>query len=298
MRKIVIIGAGALGKCMAGILSKQTSIIMCERNSKSRQQISKNGLIIKEGNGTRKVNIQTVATISQLQSHKIDLLIFATKIMDLRRAVEEAVGLNPRYVFLPQNGIFDFNFVNRIFRNGHICRGVTTMACEEKDRGEVELFYHGRMYVGGDGARYISKLFRNAGIEAKAYRNPDGPIWAKLIFSAVMNPLPILTGKGYDVLRNDTEVWKLVKKAVEEGRMVARVVGVRLAFDPMLLIDMVRIGDLAGIKHRGSIVHDLSSGRSTELRYITGKIVNLAHRVGVKIPALEYILAKAEKAGA
>jgi 2-dehydropantoate 2-reductase len=172
------------------------------------------------------------------------------------------------------------------------------MACQETGSNQATLFYRGNMYVGGDGAPKVAGLFRESGVEVKTYRDPNGPVWAKLIFSAVMNPLPVVTGQGYDILRKDKDVWKLVKQAIEEGRDVARALGVRLAFDPVQLIYRVRNGDLAGIEHRGSIVHDMRAGRLTELDFITGALIRQARKVGVKTPVLDSILVKSRLAGA
>lgn len=298
MFKIVIVGAGALGKCLAGLLADRTFIAVYERNPHTRRVLKQGGFIFKKNKSKQEIIVQSVDSPDQLHGEKIDVLIFATKIMDLRKAVAQAAGLEPRYVFFPQNGIFDVNWTRRFFKKARICRGVTTMACHETGPGQVRLYYQGNIYVGGEGAPIIADLFRRSGVEAKAYRNPDGSVWAKLIFSAVMNALPVITGQGYQVLKNDKDIWRRVRQAIAEGRAVARASGVRLSFDPMKLIKKVRNGDLAGIEHRGSIVHDRNAGRSTELDFITGALIRQARKVGVKTPALEWILTKAEAAGA
>jgi 2-dehydropantoate 2-reductase len=113
-----------------------------------------------------------------------------------------------------------------------------------------------------------------------------------------MNPLPVITGQGYDILKKDQKTWELVRRAVKEGRAVAGALGVRLAFDPMRLIHRVREGDLQGIPHRGSLAPDIKARRPTELDFITGVLVRQAHKAGVKTPALEAILVKARMAGA
>lgn len=297
-QNIVIVGAGALGKCIAGLLAGQASITVYERNPETRRVLMCGGFIFKERKNAQKVSVRSISSLDKLRGEKIDVLIFATKVIDLRRAVAEAAGLDPRIVFFPQNGIFDIRWTKHLFKKSHICRGVTTMACQETGPGEVTLFYRGNMYAGGDGAPLIADFFRKGGVGAKAHRNHDGPVWSKLIFSAVMNPLPVVTGQGYDVLRKDRDVWKLVKHAVQEGKAVARALGVRLSFDPMGLIDRVRNGDLVGIEHRGSIIHDMSAGRSTELDFITGALIRQARKVGVKTPALDSILVKSRLAGA
>jgi 2-dehydropantoate 2-reductase len=156
------------------------------------------------------------------------------------------------------------------------------------------LFFRGPVYIGGRGSSKIAGLFRQSGIRVKAYREARGAVWAKLIFSAVMNPLPVLAQRGYDVLKEE-DIWRQVREAVAEGRAVARALKVRLAFDPLKLIDRVRRGDLAGIPHRGTIVHDLSVGRRTELDFITGALVRQARKAGVSTPVLNSILSRARK---
>ena len=298
MRRIVIIGAGALGKCLAALLADQSAVAVYERNPVTFRALMKGGLILKEKESTYKGKVRVVESLSQLQGTKIDVLIFATKIMDLRQAVGEAAGLDVRCVFFPQNGIFDIRWTKGFFKAADICRGVTTMACQETGLCQVTLFYRGNMYVGGDGAMRVAGILRACGIRTKVCCNPDGAIWSKLIFSAVMNPIPVMTGRGYDILGQDRAIWQLVRQAVAEGRFVAKALGVRLAFDPMRLIHRVRDGDLSGIPHRGSIVQDIRAGRPTELDFITGALIRQARKVRVKTPALEWILFKAKEAGA
>ncbi len=300
MFRVVIIGAGALGKCFAALLADQAVVMMYERNPLTREAIQKGYFIFKEKEKkcTKKVKVRMVFSLTELQGEKIDVLIFATKVMDLRAAVAEATALEPQCIFFPQNGIFDFSWTRHFLKKARVCRGVTTMACQEAGPAQVTLFYRGDMYVGGDGAPLVAGLFRKCGISAKAYRDPAGSVWAKLIFSAVMNPLPVMTGQGYDILKKDQEIWELVQQAVKEGRAVAGTLGVRLAFDPLRFIHRVRDGDLAGIFYRGSIFQDISRGHPTELDFITGALIRYARKIGIKTPALNLILARVRAAGA
>ncbi len=298
MLKVVIIGAGAIGKCFAALLTDQAAIVMYERNPLTCQAMRKGHFIFQEKKRTKKVKVRTIPSLTDLQGEKIDVLIFATKVMDLRAAVAEAAALEPRCVFFPQNGIFDIRWIRRFLKTAHICRGTITMACQETGPARVTLFYRGDMYIGGDGAPLVAGLFRKCGIRAQTCRDSSGSVWAKLIFSAVMNPLPVMTGQGYDILKKDREIWELVQQAVEEGRAVAGTLGVRLAFDPLRLIHRVRDGDLAGISYRGSIFQDFLAGRPTEIDFITGALIRYARKIGIKTPALNLILARARAAGA
>lgn len=296
--KVVIIGCGALGKCLAAILMNAADVIVYDRDTTVRRDLSRKGFVFKEKSRKRKVRIKVAPSLPSLRSEEINLLIFATKVMDLKAAVIEAAGLDPDYVFLPQNGIFGFDWIKRSFKTAKICRGVTTMACQETAYDQATLFYRGDFYIGGAGAPFVEGLFRKAGVNVKAYKDPVGAVWAKLIFSAVMNPLPVMTAQGYDVLKKDPKVWDLVRQAISEGRMVAKALKVRLAFDPLELILRVRDGDLAGILHRGSIAQDILAGRPTEVDFITGALIRQASKLGMRTPALREIMEKAKKAGA
>ena len=176
-RKIVIIGAGALGKCLAAVLADQASVTVYERDLVTSRALTKGLFILKEKRRSQKVKVRVVASLSQLQEDRIDVLIFATKIMDIRKAVAEAEGLSPRCVFFPQNGIFDIHWTDCFLKTAKICRGVTTMACQETGPGQVTLFYRGDVYAGGPGAGRIA--VDNISFEVKtgeifAFLGPNG----------------------------------------------------------------------------------------------------------------------------
>jgi 2-dehydropantoate 2-reductase len=291
---VCIIGGGALGKSLAALLMRKTHVMLYARTP----FMLRRGFYLKEARSKQHVQPQIVTTLKSLRGKRIDLLIFATKVMDLRPAALEASGLEPRCIFLPQNGVFDFKWIKSLFKKAEICRGVTTMACQEFALDQVMIFYRGDMYMGEAGAPAVANVFEKNEINVNVYRDSAGCVWAKLIFSAVMNPLPVITQQGYRVLKNDKEIWQLVQQAIREGRAVAKACGIRLAFDPIKLIHRVREGDLSGIRHQGSMRPDVLANQPTEIDVITGALVRRASRAGIKTPALKRILAEAKAAGA
>jgi 2-dehydropantoate 2-reductase len=292
---VLIIGAGALGKSLAALLKPQAEVILFDKDPAVRRALLKGSFTFHDKGRARRVKVRALSSLAGLENKNIDVLIFATKIMDLRNAVEEAVAVSPRHVLFVQNGIFDLEWTKKYFKTAAICRGVTTMACQPTSADEVTLFYRGRMYVGGEGAAFVARLFHASGIRTSACRNVTGSVWSKLIFSSVMNPLPVVTQQGYDMLK-DKDTWRQVREAVGEGRAVARTLKVRLAFDPLQLIRRVRNGDLKGIAYRGSMYQDVCAGRPTEIDFMTGALVRHARKAGVKTPVLDLILSKARKA--
>ncbi len=295
--RVLIIGAGALGKALAGLFARREDVMVYDHNPEIHQWVSRKGIQCQRGGNKRNLKVRSLESLDEVDGNEIDVLIFATKVMDLKSAAALASAIRPRCVFLPQNGLFDFGWMLRFFKTASVCRGVTTMACQQTTPGEVKLFYEGNFYIGSCKSPAMTSLFQHSGIGVKVYQDFDRPVWAKLIFSAVMNPLPIITGRGYDILRNQ-KTWALVQQAVGEGRAVAKALGVRLAFDPLRLIQRVHKGDLAGISHKGSTFQDISVGRPTELDFMTGALLKQAKKLKIAAPALKKIYVSAKSVGA
>lgn len=297
-KRILIIGAGALGKSLAALLADTADVTLHDRGRDVCRQIFKEGFLFKEGGRTRKIKTAVAGSLEELKAERFDVLIMATKVMDLNDAVRASVHLRPRAVLLIQNGLFDEKRTQRSFSHSAVCRGVTTMACLEGASGRSELLYRGRMYLGGKGASLVEPILKGTGLAVRKYRDARQFIYAKLIFNAVMNPLPVITGRGYDMLRQDKRISHLAVKAVNEGRAVARSLGIRLAFDPLVLMRRVKDGDLSSLSYRGSMFADFTSGRPTEVEYMTGALLRMARRKKIDAPALTAILTQAKAAGA
>jgi len=285
-RCVLVLGCGALGGALIERLGRCADVNVVDPSPRVR------------------VPEHIFHSVQALQERSFDGLIVATKCYDLNRALmplknRAFVG---RILFL-QNGILDLRDILRAFPQAAIVRGVTTSAVGISSRRAV-FHYQGEFFLAPEGSKkneavgWFGRLLADAGLKTSLVSKSSRIVWAKLIFSAVMNPLPVMTGQGYDILRKDKEIWKLVQQATQEGRMVARRLRVRLAFDPLRLIHRVRDGDLKGISHWGSMFQDISAGRPTELDFITGALIRQARQAGVKTPALDMILQRAKLAGA
>ncbi len=295
---MVIFGAGALGKTLAVLLSAAADVVVYDRSQEVRRMIAKNGIILKEGSKSKRSRVKILPSPTGEKQENTDVLILATKVMDLKDAAAAARGIDPRIVVFMQNGFFDTERFRRYFPGASFCRAVTTMACQEEQADGARLLYQGQIYAGGEKAGIISAMMKKAGIKIALYQDPLRFVMSKLIFNAVMNPLPIITQGGYDILDRDLGTYRLVCNGIQEGCAVAASLGIRLAFDPMALIKRVKDGDLADLSHKGSMFADMSSGRPTEIDHMTGALLGLARRQKIPAPALRNILTKAKDAGA
>lgn len=284
-RSILVLGCGALGGALIDRFTRCAHVTVVDPSPRVR------------------VKIRILHNTDGLKGRSFDGLIVATKCYAIDKALMPLKGhVHFRRVLFLQNGIIDLSRMPRSFPEAAVVRGVTTSAIGISSRRSV-FHFQGDFYLAPGGGKnneavnWFGRLFKDAGLRTTLVSHASRIIWAKLIFSAVMNPLPVITGQGYDVLKKDPDVWRSVRRAVEEGRMVARHLGIRLAFDPLDLILRVRDGDLAGISHRGTIYQDISTRRPTELDFITGALVRQARQARVKTPTLEVLWVKARMAG-
>ena len=285
-RRVLVLGCGALGGALIDRLGRCAKVTVVDPSPRAS---------VKE---------HIFHSADALKGRSFDGLIVATKCYDLDKSLIRLKNrVFVRRILFLQNGVLNLTRIPRLFPGAVLVRGVTTSAIGIVSRKSV-FHYQGKFFLAPQGDQkneavgWFARLLADAGLKTSLVSSSPRIVWAKLIFSAVMNPLPVMTGQGYDILRKDREIWKLVRQAVEEGRNVARALGVRLAFDPLRLIHRVRDGDLVGISHRGSIFQDIATGRATELDFITGALIREARKAGVKTPALESILQRARLAGA
>ncbi len=286
-KNVLIVGCGALGCSLAAMLSSVAAITVYDRGERTRRIIRRRGIFLKEGRKAFHARAEVVDHPRELSGRLFDLIIITTKVAGVRAAAE----LTARYaraknVFFPQNGIFDLSWATDLFRSADISRGVATIACREAGAGRVEIAFRGKVFAGGAGARKIAALFARAGVRSAAVADPRRAVWAKLIFNAVMNPLPVITGRGYDILKEDAAVYGLARRAILEGKRLAAAEGVRLAFDPMRAVDGIRLGRYGVIRHMGSTYTDVMSGRPTEMCFMTGALLEIARRHRIAVPAL------------
>ncbi len=63
---VLIIGAGALGECLAALLADQASITVYERNPVTCRELMKGWFIFKEKRSTQKVKVRVLASLAGL----------------------------------------------------------------------------------------------------------------------------------------------------------------------------------------------------------------------------------------
>ncbi len=145
--------------------------------------------------------------------------------------------------------------------------------------------------------RRLAALLREAGVRAPVAPDIRTEIWLKLWGNLSFNPVSALTGLTLEEIARDPDARAVVAAMMEEGRDVARALGVRLR---MSLDERIAVAGRVGA-HRTSMLQDLESGRPMEIDALVGVVAELGRITGVPTPTIDHVralvVARARAAG-
>ncbi len=296
---VLVVGCGGLGGMFAHVLFRRAKVFCFDPDRDMARHVNACGLSVIDGGVKLRTPLTIVTDRAALKGRFFDAIVFAVKCPDVGRAVADVLGrCRTHRAYFFQNGAMPLERIGRVFPQVRVVRGVTTAAVRADRRGGVNVISRGDAYLGGgrDG-RWLARVLARPGYGVHVLKDVAGAVWAKLIFNAVMNPLPVVVGQGYGILHEDPQVCRMVVRAVKEGKAVARAYGIRLAFDPLRIVAALAGGRHAALTHKGSMHDDLCRGRVTEIEFITGELLRRGKKAGVPMPVLSAIYVAARKKG-
>jgi len=127
----------------------------------------------------------------------------------------------------------------------------------------------------------LAGTLTRSGMHTIALPDARGAQWTKLIFNAATNPVGALTRLDHGSATRFEPTGELFKALIEEGKCVARALGIELHGDPW---ELVMKGASAPGRHKSSMLQDVEAGRTTEVDFMNGAIVHWGEKAGVPTP--------------
>jgi 2-dehydropantoate 2-reductase len=162
-------------------------------------------------------------------------------------------------------------------------------------RGGVRVLGRPRIVVGGiggepadpqAGARRVEALLSHAGFTASSRPRIRDEMWTKVALNLATNPLSVLTEATLIEQFTDARLLPVVTAVIEETLAVAAALG---ASPTMPLEQMIETGRKAG-RFETSMLQDYRSGRPLELDAIAHAVLELAAKVGMRMPVTGHIV--------
>jgi 2-dehydropantoate 2-reductase len=288
MKRVCIVGCGAIGSLYAAHLARVAEVWAFVRREDHARALSRDGLRV---SGKREFQVSLKATSQPDRLPDCELGIVATKATQVEHSIA-LVGdrFNLGAVISAQNGLGSEEIIAAHTR-GQVIRGTTFMSGTKHSDTHVQLELDTATWIGPFEPRHTAyalvkeaaDLMKAGGLQAEALQDARPAQWSKLIFNASVNGASALTGLPHSPHFADesdlSALGPLLRELIEEGKQVAKAAGIKLHEDPW---EMNKIG--AKTNHPPSMLYDIRRQLPTEVDFLSGAIAREAERVDVPAP--------------
>ena len=289
--KIAIIGAGAMGSVMGGLLAKAgNEVTLIDVFRDAIDNINAKGLRLEDKSGLAQT-IRLPATDKPSEVGVVELVLVFVKCYHTEAAVSNALPMiGPDSVVLSlQNGWGNGPRIAGIVGREKLLVGVCYHSATVLGPGHVLHAGKGMTFIGElDGAitdrlERVARTFNQAGIEVAPSENVTKEIWSKLALNVATLPTQSAIRLTADRLLDTPEMQSLMRGLLREVVAVALAQKIELDFDERWNAITGLLGKLAP-NTKGSMLQDVENKRRTEIDVINGAIVEAGLRLGIPTP--------------
>jgi 2-dehydropantoate 2-reductase len=284
--KIAVIGAGAMGSVMGGLLAKAgNDVTLVDVWREAVEAIKTKGLRIDEE------VVKVRATDKPAEVGMVDLVLVFVKCYHTEAAVRNAlplIGANTVVLSL-QNGWGNGPRIAKIVGEDKLLLGVCYHSATVAGPGHVLHVGKGMTFMGELNGKMTKRLeeiadtFKRAGIDVTPTAEVLKEIWSKLALNVCTLPTSALLRFYAPQLVQHEPMLELMKALLQEVIAVARAQKIPLDFNE-------RWGAITTLLRRcaptakSSMLQDVEKGRQTEIDVINGAIVEAGDRLNIPVP--------------
>jgi 2-dehydropantoate 2-reductase len=309
---ILLIGAGSLGLLFAGRLAAVSrEIHIVAHASEEAELLQRNGIMVEEGANSLPVFLSSSSNyhpdVPQHGHHAskcldLDWIFMMVKQKDITgpfiRYVQQKMGEHTKLLCF-QNGIGHVERLSREIRLERIYLAITTEAAKKIASGCVQHTGRGMTWIGpamdearmktvwneGKKARMDEKklvnLLNDAGFETSLSNQIINIVWNKLLINSVINPLTSILKIPNGHLTSSPFLLQLMSSLHKEGLAAAKASGIQVSED--LWDQLIAVCDKTAANF-SSMLQDVLAGRTTEIDWINGSLIQLAAQKGLSLP--------------
>lgn len=303
MKRILIVGAGAIGSLYAAHLARVAEVWVFVRRLEHAVAVNDDGIRV---TGRNEFHASPKATTEAAALTAFDFGIVATKASQTWEAFAPVAHLFPHGAVLSaQNGLGSEEVIAGLMPSGFVIRGTTFMSGTRFADNHVHYELDTPTWMGPfeptntpyEMVEDLAQLMNESGLKAEALGDARPAQWSKLIFNASVNSVSALTdlphSPHFAAEAQFSDLGHLLHELIDEGKTVAEALGIHLHEDPW---EMNCIG--AQTNHPPSMLYDIRHRQTTEIDYLGGAIARQAQQAGVSAPlhTTLYRLIKAKEA--
>ena len=296
--KICVIGAGALGSTIGGVLTEGgNEVWLVDSYQAHVDAMNTAGLRMLDGNAERTIRVRAQTTCDGIGP--AELVIVLVKSFHTQAAVESAATIigPDTLVMSIQNGLGHEDIIAGIVGRDRVLAAKTYVGGVLLGPGHVRIGTRGKETVIGelDGSvtprvQAVAAAFERSGLPAEVSENIMGVMWDKLLVNVAGGALTAITRLTYGGLYSLPVLEECGLAAISEAMTVASANGVTLATTDAR---EAWIKASAGLppEFKTSMLQSLGNGAATEVDFIHGSVVRWGERAGVPTPVNSTLVA-------
>jgi 2-dehydropantoate 2-reductase len=292
--KIVIVGAGAMGRFLGAILCNANhQIVFVEKDPEVVRAVNEKGIRFKKLQSTDPDTIPAVKAQAIDDGGSIDtcdLIVLAVKgyaTSAATRSIVHLVGLETPVLTI-QTGLGNIETIAELIDKRNVLGGVTFHGAIALHGSEVQHAGIGPTLIGElDGRRtkrvdQIKEAFVAGRLQVEVSDNILGHIWAKTLIYSAINPLTAILKLKNGQLVEKMESITLAKRLIDEGKLVAQAYAIQLPqqdlYDGLLEVCARTAENLS------PMLQDIINERPTEIDALNGAIYTKGKHRGIATP--------------
>jgi 2-dehydropantoate 2-reductase len=292
--KIVIVGAGAIGRFFGGMLGRGGhEVAFVEKDPEVVKAIKEIGIQFIEFGDSKSdafPTVQAQATTEGGSIESCDLSILAVKGYTTAAATRSVGHLVSSHapILTIQTGLGNIETMAEIVNKENILGGVTFHGATSLHGSKVRHAGLGKTMIGElhggrtDRVELVKGTFEESGIQTMVTANIVGHIWAKALVYSAINPLTAILRLKNGQLGEKMESIALAKRLIDEGKLVAQAYAVQLPEDDLYdwLLEVCR----NTAENLSPMLQDILNSRTTEIEALNGAIYSMGKHKGIAAP--------------
>ena len=286
-KKIVIIGAGAVGSYMLWGLSQKNDIdLAVVASGERKKRLEREGLVIND-----KLYKPVVKTPEEV--HGADLVILAVKYNALPSAVQDIKEVVDEHTVVVSlmNGVDSEDIIASEIGVKHIVPALIKVAAERKQNriyfdpeSTIGIVYGEKDGRSSERTGMLDRLFQGTGLHYRETAVILPEIWSKFRLNVGNNLPQAMLGVGVGAYGDSDHVAAIREGLVKELDMIAEAKGIDLS----LADSSSTRGSKVHKRARYSTLQDLDAKRHTEVDMFSGTIIRMGKELGISTPYNEF----------
>lgn len=289
----MVFGAGGLGSCLGALLLDGGHDVTLVARGEHLRAMREQGLRLETTGGSRVVRPHVAATVEE--ADPAEAVFVTTKTHGLDRAARQLLPLTRQGATVVPlvNGV---DAPARLEAAGvepdRIVAGVAYLTAFREAPGVVRRRgEHGRIVLGARDPRALpraaalARALHEAGLAAPVAEDIDAELWSKMAVVCGLVAGCGLTRADIGAVRAHRLGRRLLERSVAEVAAVARATGVDFSVEEETRV--LTILEAFPADFHPSLMHDVETGRPTEIASLSGTVSRLGRSAGVATPVTD-----------